>query len=333
MNAIGAYDVKMAQNGMQALKIINAYDAGIIITHEPLTITNFVKPFTILRTKHVVVGLGARKESSVDSIIEAVDNALERVHVPLTRVHRFATIDIKRDSKQMVEAAERLGAPLEFLSVDALRSVTNMDLSPDSAMVQAKIGVGGVCERAAYWCGKKLKVNPEEDQNERGNSSDSRGRISVVGIGPGSPDHMTPKARGEIESADVVVGYGTYIKLVQAIVKEDTEVISGTMGKEVERAQIAVNKAKEGKRVVMVSSGDPGVYGMAGIVLEVTAKEKASVPVEIIPGVTAATAASAILGAPLVSDFAVISLSDLLTPGEKSSAPQPAQSRLLNRAL
>lgn len=128
---------------------------------------------------------------------------------------------------------------------------------------------------------------------------------------------MTPKARGEIESADVVVGYGTYIKLVQAIVKEDTEVISGTMGKEVERAQIAVNKAKEGKRVVMVSSGDPGVYGMAGIVLEVTAKEKASVPVEIIPGVTAATAASAILGAPLVSDFAVISLSDLLTPWEK----------------
>lgn len=159
VNAIGAYDVKMAQNGMQALEIINAYDAGIIITHEPLTITNFVKPFTILRTKHVVVGLGARKESSVDSIIEAVDNALERVHVPLTRVHRFATIDIKRDSKQMVEAAERLGAPLEFLSVDALRSVTNMDLSPDSAMVQAKIGVGGVCERAALLvAGKNSKL-------------------------------------------------------------------------------------------------------------------------------------------------------------------------------
>ncbi len=89
------------------------------------------------------------------------------------------------------------------------------------------------------------------------------------------------------------------------------------MGKEVERAKIAVYKAKEGKQVVMVSSGDPGVYGMAGIVLEVAAQEKTPVPVEIIPGVTAATAASAILGAPLVSDFAVISLSDLLTPWEK----------------
>jgi len=89
------------------------------------------------------------------------------------------------------------------------------------------------------------------------------------------------------------------------------------MGKEVERAQIAVDQAKRGKAVVMVSSGDPGVYGMAGIVLEVAERDKAGVPVEIVPGVTAATAASAILGAPLVSDFAVISLSDLLTPWEK----------------
>ena len=92
---------------------------------------------------------------------------------------------------------------------------------------------------------------------------------------------------------------------------------SGTMGREVERAKIAVTKAKEGNHVVMVSSGDPGVYGMAGIVLEVAAMEKADLPVEIVPGITAATAAASELGAPLVSDFAVISLSDLLTPWEK----------------
>jgi precorrin-3B C17-methyltransferase len=89
------------------------------------------------------------------------------------------------------------------------------------------------------------------------------------------------------------------------------------MGKEVERAKIAVSKALENRTVVMVSSGDPGVYGMAGIVLEVVANEKANISVEIVPGVTAATAAASILGAPLVSDFAVISLSDLLTPWEK----------------
>ncbi|MCW4024438.1 MAG: precorrin-3B C(17)-methyltransferase [Candidatus Bathyarchaeota archaeon] len=128
---------------------------------------------------------------------------------------------------------------------------------------------------------------------------------------------MTPKAKNAIETADVVVGYGTYIKLIQGIISKNAEVYSGTMGKEVERAKIAVDKAQECKAVVMVSSGDPGVYGMAGIVLEVAAQEKIKVPVEIVPGVTAATAASAILGAPLISDFAVISLSDLLTPWEK----------------
>jgi precorrin-3B C17-methyltransferase len=128
---------------------------------------------------------------------------------------------------------------------------------------------------------------------------------------------LTPKARTEIENADVIVGYGTYIKLIKAIIKPTAEVFSGTMGKEVERSKIALFKALENKTVVMVSSGDPGVYGMAGIVLEVVANENANVPVEIVPGVTAATAAASILGAPLVSDFAVISLSDLLTPWEK----------------
>ncbi len=113
------------------------------------------------------------------------------------------------------------------------------------------------------------------------------------------------------------MGYGTYVKLIQSIIKPGAEVVSGTMGKEVERAKIAVSKALEGHNVVMVSSGDPGVYGMAGIVLEVAAQEKTDLPVEIVPGVTAATAAASKLGAPLVSDFAVISLSDLLTPWEK----------------
>ncbi|MBN1244055.1 precorrin-3B C(17)-methyltransferase [Candidatus Bathyarchaeota archaeon] len=163
-------------------------------------------------------------------------------------------------------------------------------------------------------CGKKREVNPEKDENERCNGGHSRGRISVVGIGPGALEHMTPKAKQEIERADVVVGYATYMKLVRSIVKPDTEVISGRMGREVERARVAVLYALKNKRVVVVSSGDAGVYGMAGVVLEIAALENAEVPIEIVPGVTAATVAAAKLGAPLVSDFAVISLSDLLTP-------------------
>ncbi len=158
-NAIGSFEFRTADTGAQALDIINGYDAGIVITHEPLTVAKFVKPFTILKTRHVVVGLGARKEASADSIITAVDTALEMVHVPLARVYRFATVDIKRDSQPMLDAVKKLGAPLEFLSVDALRMVNNTELSPDSAMVQEKIGIGGVCERAALLvAGKNAKL-------------------------------------------------------------------------------------------------------------------------------------------------------------------------------
>ena len=158
-NAFSCYEIKKAENGMQALEIINRYDAGIIITHEPLSIAKFVKPFTILKTKNIAVGLGARKDSTADSIIQAVETSLERLNIPLSSVNRFATVDIKRNSKPMVEAVERLSAPLEFLSVDALRSVSYSDLSPDSAMVQEKIGVGGVCERAALLvAGKNSKL-------------------------------------------------------------------------------------------------------------------------------------------------------------------------------
>jgi precorrin-3B C17-methyltransferase len=125
---------------------------------------------------------------------------------------------------------------------------------------------------------------------------------------------MTLEAKRAVGTADVIVGYKTYVKLIESIVKPGTEVFSGIMGKEVERAKAAIAKALEGNCVAVISSGDSGVYGMAGLVLEVADLENAKIPIEIIPGVTAATAAAARLGAPLVSDFAVISLSDLLTP-------------------
>ncbi len=124
---------------------------------------------------------------------------------------------------------------------------------------------------------------------------------------------MTTEAKEAIEAAEVIVGYKTYVKLIETIIKPGAEIFSGVMGKEVERAKAAVTNAIQGKHVAVISSGDPGVYGMAGVVLEVAEREKAKVPIEIVPGVTAATAAASLLGAPLVTDFAVISLSDLLT--------------------
>ena len=156
---ISGFKIVKAENGEKALEIVNKYDAGVIVTREPLKIDKFVKPFTILKARSIIVGLGARKESSTESIVEAVNAALKQVNLPATRIDRFATVDIKRDSVALVEAVKQFGSPLEFLSVDALRSLNHKDLSPDSKMVQEKIGVGGVCERAALIvAGKNSKL-------------------------------------------------------------------------------------------------------------------------------------------------------------------------------
>ncbi len=143
------------------------------------------------------------------------------------------------------------------------------------------------------------------------------GKIFVVGLGPGSLDELTPRARRAIESSQVVAGYNTYIKLIEKIIG-GKKIIGRAMMQEVERAQLAVNEALTGHCVAVVSSGDAGVYGMAGLVLEMILDlpENNRPQFEIIAGVSAVNAAAAILGAPLMHDFAIISLSDLMTPWE-----------------
>ncbi|MFZ5647315.1 MAG: precorrin-3B C(17)-methyltransferase [Bacillota bacterium] len=139
----------------------------------------------------------------------------------------------------------------------------------------------------------------------------------MVGIGPGAPDLLSPRALNALKTARVVVGYKTYIEIIKDLVK-DKEVISTGMTREVERCAAAIDKAASGLDVAFVSSGDPGVYGMAGLVLEMLDRDglTGQIDVEIIPGITSATASAAKLGAPLMHDFVVISLSDLLTPWE-----------------
>lgn len=141
------------------------------------------------------------------------------------------------------------------------------------------------------------------------------GKIFIVGIGPGSREHMTLRASEIIENADVVAGYTTYIKLLEKSFKLKDVFVSG-MRKETERCRGALGLALDGKTVALVSSGDSGVYGMAGLMIEIIEKSGERVDFEVIPGVTSATASAAILGAPLMHDFATISLSDLLTGHE-----------------
>ena len=118
-----------------------------------------------------------------------------------------------------------------------------------------------------------------------------------------------------MEDAEVIVGYKTYIKLVEDFIK-DKEVVQNGMRKEVDRCQDAIDIAKTGKKVAVISSGDAGIYGMAGLILELITKQELDIPVKVVPGVTASIGAAAVLGAPIMHDFCHISLSDLLTPWE-----------------
>ncbi len=143
-------------------------------------------------------------------------------------------------------------------------------------------------------------------------------KIVVVGIGPGNFDDMTPRARKAIENASVVAGYKTYINLIEPLL-EGKEVIGTGMTQEIDRCKAAVEAAAAGKDTVVVSSGDSGVYGMAGLVLELVLQLPEEERPEwggVVAGVSAVNAAASLLGAPLMHDFAVISLSDWMTPWE-----------------
>lgn len=140
-------------------------------------------------------------------------------------------------------------------------------------------------------------------------------KITVVGIGPGAYELMTKRAADALAEADVIVGYQVYVDLVKEHFP-GKRLLSTPMTQEVERCRMAFEEAERGERVAMVCSGDAGVYGMSGLMLQLGACHP-GVEVEMISGVTAAIGGASVLGAPLVHDFAVISLSDLLTPWEK----------------
>ncbi|TKI08034.1 precorrin-3B C(17)-methyltransferase [Martelella alba] len=137
--------------------------------------------------------------------------------------------------------------------------------------------------------------------------------LYVVGIGPGNQGAMTLEALEAIRDADIIVGYKTYTHLVKHLTG-DKQVIKTGMCKEIERCQTALDLAAAGNKVALISSGDAGIYGMAGLILELTTRQRLDVQVRLIAGMTSSTAAAALLGAPLMHDYCHISLSDLMTP-------------------
>ncbi|MDY2722436.1 MAG: precorrin-3B C(17)-methyltransferase [Coriobacteriales bacterium] len=279
----------------------------------------------------VTVGVGCKRGIDAAALEAFVRGALANAHISPAAVARVASIDVKHDEEAVLALARALGCEPEFYSAEQLAAVEGTFASSD--FVKAAVGVDNVCERAAVAGGARLIGGKEAhegmtvalgqdeasvrfDGGAAGAAQMADDRVLlVVGIGPGGGSDLTRRAYEALESCDVIVGYTVYTDLLE---KEfpDKEMLTTPMRREVERCKIALERAQAGERVAMVCSGDPGVYGMAGLCYEL-AGEYPSVDIEVIPGISAAFGGAAVLGAPLMHDFAVISLSDLMTPWEK----------------
>src|SRR5437899_7117249 len=147
--------------------------------------------------------------------------------------------------------------------------------------------------------------------------TERKGKLYVVGVGPGKHEHMTHRAKIVIEESEIIVGYDTYVSLVEDLI-DGKEVYRYAMTQEVERANQAIEFAEVGKIVALVSSGDPGIYGMIGLIYEILFEKgwnrETGIYVECVPGVSSLNSCAALVGSPLMTDFAVVSMSDLLVP-------------------
>lgn len=266
----------------------------------------------------IVAGIGCKKGKTSEEILGLLQNSLAKIGKDISQLSAIATIDIKEEEEGLKEISKLYSIPLISFDKDVLSKVEGSISTSD--FVKDTVGVDNVCERAALAAvGKEGGLLLEKQAmngvtvalacNERTNT------IYVVGMGPGEEGKMTLEARWVLNKVDVIVGYTVYLELLKEKYGHK-EMLSTPMKQEVDRCRMCFEEAAKGKSVAMVCSGDAGIYGMASIMYEISQEYPGSWNIEIVPGITAATSGSSILGAPLNHDFCVISLSDLLTPWE-----------------
>lgn len=269
----------------------------------------------LLRPPTLVAGIGASTAPPPDEVAALLEATLAGAGVSPLSLRAIATID-RRATEPALEA---LGLPVIAYTAGQLATIT---VPNPSEVVDAAVGTPSVAEAAALLAagpGASLVAQKRASLHTTvalARSSRPRGHIAVVGLGPGNRASRTPAADVAIRAAQVVIGYGPYVEQCRDVLGPSHDVVLSPIGAEVERAREAVRRAGEGARVAVVCSGDPGIYAMASLVLE-EAGDDPAFGIDIVPGVTAALAAAAGLGAPLGHDHIMISLSDLLTPWEE----------------
>jgi len=275
----------------------------------------------VLRPPSLVVGMGASRGVSAGEARGLLVTALQEAGLAIESVYAIATAQIKADERGLIDLAGQLGVPLVTHSADALGRV---EVPNPSEVVRAAVGVPSVSEAAALLGARECLDLPERMTAELIVTKTAsamatvavarhrpRGRLAIVGLGPGSRDLLTAAARDELRRASVIVGLDQYVDQIRDLLRPGTEILSSGLGQEEERAHTAVARARDGFAVALIGSGDAGVYAMASPALEVADQ---SIDVVGIPGVTAGLAAAAVLGAPLGHDHCYLSLSDLHTP-------------------
>ena len=276
-------------------------------------------PTTVtLRPRSLVVGVGASRGAPAEEVLGLVEAALADAGLSRHSVSQLATVDAKADEPGLLAAAAALGVELVTHPAEALAAV---DVPNPSRAPQAAVGTPSVAEAAALVGGGELLV-PKRKSAPEGRAAMAtvavvrrapRGRLALVGLGPGARDLLTPRAREELRRASVVVGLDQYVDQIRDLLRPGTRIEATGLGAEEERARSAVRLAEQGHAVALIGSGDAGVYAMASPAL---AEAGPDIDVVGVPGVTAALAASSLLGAPLGHDHVSISLSDLHTPWE-----------------
>jgi cobalt-precorrin 5A hydrolase/precorrin-3B C17-methyltransferase len=295
------------------------------------------------------VGIGCERGTSRQLIETAIRQVCQDHQLAQGAIAGIATIDIKADEAGILELCRERNLPLRTFGADILRTVA---VPNPSVVVDAEVGTPSVAEAAALYAAKSQELlvtkqifrfpienldsqtpiqNPKSKiQNQKGAATVAialaaqeytgrTGKLLLVGTGPGELNQITTAASAAISSADVVIGYSLYIELIASLLQPNQIVEALPITQERQRAKRAIELAQWGLTVAVVSSGDSGIYGMAGLVLEELQAggwDGATPNVQVFPGITALQAAAARVGTPLMHDFCAISLSDLLTPWE-----------------
>ena len=294
--------------------------ADICITCKPISDVELRGETLYLTPQIFHVGIGCKKDTSPEKLEEFFREQCASLTIDPVAIKEISSIDRKKEEPAILSLAEKLGVPFRTFSAEELNEVPG-DF-PNSAFVEETVGVGNVSARAAALSagtGYRMILDTVKKDGMTmafaGAFHAGEKKLYVVGIGPGKPEGMTIEAMQALSESEVIAGYPVYLKLLPEKFSGKKQIATG-MTKEVERCRMALNEADQGKTVALVCSGDPGVYGMAGLVLSLR-EDYPEVKVRVIPGVTAALSGAALLGAPLIHDFSLISLSDRLTPWEK----------------